>query len=163
MNLPSQPTPLIGREAEFAEAVELLRRQDTRLVTLTGPGGTGKTRLGLQVAAELLDAFPKASSSWMWRRSAILGWSLPRSRRRWPCESEPVSRSRDARGASARRQLLLLLDNFEHAGRCAGRGGAVRRGAGPQNPSHQPVDTSHRVRAGVPVPRYGSRIWRNSP
>jgi class 3 adenylate cyclase len=56
-NLPAQATPLIGREREIADVAALLRRADVRLVTLTGPGGTGKTRLGLQVAAELLEDF----------------------------------------------------------------------------------------------------------
>ncbi len=56
-NLPVQPTPLIGREHELAAVVQLVRREDVRLVTLTGPGGTGKTRLGLQVALELGDVF----------------------------------------------------------------------------------------------------------
>jgi hypothetical protein len=46
-NLPAQPTPLIGREREIAEVGALLRRADVCLVTLTGPGGMGKTRLGL--------------------------------------------------------------------------------------------------------------------
>jgi predicted ATPase/class 3 adenylate cyclase len=55
-NLPTHPTPLLGRERELAE-VRGLFENGARLVTLTGPGGTGKTRLGLQVAAELLDAF----------------------------------------------------------------------------------------------------------
>jgi predicted ATPase len=57
-NLPAQPTALIGREDEVAALREMLTAPGTRLVTLTGPGGTGKTRLALQVAAESLDAFP---------------------------------------------------------------------------------------------------------
>lgn len=43
-NLPTQPTPLIGRQREVQAACDLLLRDDVRLVTLTGPGGTGKTR-----------------------------------------------------------------------------------------------------------------------
>ena len=57
-NLPAQATPFVGREREVGEVAERLRRDDVRLVTLTGPGGTGKTRLALQVAAELVDEFP---------------------------------------------------------------------------------------------------------
>src|SRR6266566_1269468 len=56
-NLPVQPTPLIGREREVAAVQRLLLREDVRLLTLTGPGGSGKTRLGLHVAAELSDHF----------------------------------------------------------------------------------------------------------
>jgi len=56
-NLPAQLTTLIGREREVAAVRALLRRPEVRLVTLTGSGGVGKTRLGLQVAAELLDEF----------------------------------------------------------------------------------------------------------
>ena len=55
-NLPTHPTALLGRERELAEVRELFE-DGARLVTLTGPGGTGKTRLGLQVAADLLDDF----------------------------------------------------------------------------------------------------------
>jgi len=57
-NLPAQATPLIGREREIEAARALLLREGVRLVTLTGPPGIGKTRLGLQLAAELLDHFP---------------------------------------------------------------------------------------------------------
>ena len=57
-NLPVPSTPFLGREDELREAVELIAREDTRLVTLTGPGGSGKTRLMLQAAAEASDGFP---------------------------------------------------------------------------------------------------------
>ncbi|HVF10378.1 MAG TPA: tetratricopeptide repeat protein [Abditibacteriaceae bacterium] len=54
-NLPAQLTPLVGRKKEVEDARNLLRRDDVHLLTLVGPGGTGKTRLSLEVAAGLLD------------------------------------------------------------------------------------------------------------
>ena len=57
-NLPPFLSPLIGRDHDLNDVVQLLRREDVRLVTLTGPGGTGKTRLGLAAAAELVPLFP---------------------------------------------------------------------------------------------------------
>ncbi len=54
-NLPAQPSPLVGRERELEELLPLI--QEARLVTLTGPGGSGKTRLALQTAAELVESF----------------------------------------------------------------------------------------------------------
>ena len=56
-NLPVQSTPFIGREPEVAAVRQRLLDPDVRLVTLTGPGGTGKTRLAVQIAAEVLDDF----------------------------------------------------------------------------------------------------------
>jgi predicted ATPase/class 3 adenylate cyclase len=56
-NLPLQVTALLGREQDVRAVRNLVLRDDVRLVTLTGPGGTGKTRLGLQVAADLLEHF----------------------------------------------------------------------------------------------------------
>ncbi|HNB54928.1 MAG TPA: adenylate/guanylate cyclase domain-containing protein, partial [Anaerolineales bacterium] len=55
-NLPAQLSSFVGREKEMAEVKGLIK--DNRLITLTGPGGTGKTRLSLQVAADLFDTFP---------------------------------------------------------------------------------------------------------
>jgi class 3 adenylate cyclase len=56
-NLPVQPTPFLGREDQVTEIVALLRRDDVRLLTITGPGGVGKTRLALQAAADLVETF----------------------------------------------------------------------------------------------------------
>lgn len=57
-NLPVPATPFLGRDPELADVVALLSRDDVRLLTLTGPGGTGKTRLALQAAADASDSFP---------------------------------------------------------------------------------------------------------
>ncbi|MDX6324400.1 MAG: hypothetical protein QOK15_754, partial [Nocardioidaceae bacterium] len=57
-NLPRSATPLLGRKAELATLCELLRSGTARLVTLTGPGGVGKTRLGTALAQQLVARFP---------------------------------------------------------------------------------------------------------
>ncbi len=57
-NLPAQLTTFIGREREIRALRAMLQQPEVRLVTLTGVGGVGKTRLGLKIAAELLDVFP---------------------------------------------------------------------------------------------------------
>lgn len=57
-NLPTPTTSFLGRQLEVNDIVELLSREDIRLLSLTGPGGIGKTRLALQAAAEAADVFP---------------------------------------------------------------------------------------------------------
>ena len=73
-NLPVQATPFIGREKEIRAVSALLRQPGTSLVTLTGPGGTGKTRLGLQMAAELLEDFN--DGVWFVELAAVNDYSL---------------------------------------------------------------------------------------
>ena len=113
-NLPVQPTPLIGREQEVAAVLRLLSREEVRLVTLTGPGGIGKTRLGLQVAAEFRDAFPDgvyfvnlAPISDPTFVVSTIAQTLELK------ESGDQSLLDLLQGFLQDKQLLLLLDNFE--------------------------------------------------
>ncbi len=103
-NLPIQATPLVGRRRELAEAGELVR--SNRLVTLTGPGGSGKTRLALQLAADAVEQFPDG-----------VFW-VPLQAFRDPAFVERAIRT--SVGADdglieyvANKRLLVLLDNFE--------------------------------------------------
>src|SRR5215210_7061694 len=57
-NLPLQPTPFLGREDQVTRITDLLHEDDVRLLTITGPGGVGKTRVALQAAADVLESFP---------------------------------------------------------------------------------------------------------
>ena len=57
-NLPLQPTPFLGRQSVIQRLVALLTQDDVRVLTLMGPGGIGKTRVALEVAAQVADAFP---------------------------------------------------------------------------------------------------------
>ncbi len=81
-NLPVPATGFLGRESELAEVVELLARDEVRLLTLVGPGGTGKTRLALQAAAESADLFPMACGGCRWRRCVIQRLCWPSWQRR---------------------------------------------------------------------------------
>jgi predicted ATPase/DNA-binding SARP family transcriptional activator len=114
-NLPAQPTPLIGREHERTTAGTLLRREEVRLLTLTGPGGTGKTRLGLQIAADLLDQF--ADGVYLVELAPIRAADLVASAVvqalgvREEKDRPPMASLKDY---LREKNLLLLLDNFEH-------------------------------------------------
>jgi predicted ATPase/class 3 adenylate cyclase/DNA-binding CsgD family transcriptional regulator len=113
-NLPVQLTSLIGREQEVAAVGHLLQRQEVRLLTLTGPGGTGKTRLGLQVAAELSEAF---SDGVFFVNLAPLSDpelvvpTIAQALGVKEAAGQPLLDS--VRSSLREKELLLLLDNFE--------------------------------------------------
>src|SRR3984957_1229838 len=115
--LPSQATAFIGRGGEVAAVKELLLREDVRVVTLTGPGGIGKTRLALQVASELRERFdgricfiPLAGVSDSSVIPSIIreGLGIKETGRAASIQSlrEYLQESRS--------NLLLFFDNFEH-------------------------------------------------
>jgi predicted ATPase len=113
-NLPLQTTPLLGRDQEVRAVSSMLLRDDVRLVTLTGPGGTGKTRLSLQVAAELLDRFEDGAC--FVELAPISDPQLVVSTIVQTLGAQAAGNrlSLDVLIDSLRgRQLLLILDNFE--------------------------------------------------
>ena len=117
VRLPVPPTALIGRAAEVAEARALLdpTTATTRLLTLVGPGGVGKTRLALAVAAELVDRYPDGV--------VFVDLAPLRDQRLVPAAIARTLHVQESGGRSARdllfehlnpRQLLLVPDNCEH-------------------------------------------------
>ena len=119
-NLPIQPTPFIGREKEVAAVAQLLSRPDVRLVTLTGPGGVGKTRLGVQVAAELCDSFTDGlfvvTLSPVNDPAQVIP-AIAQTLAIGEGSDQPLLPLLQA--ALKERHLLLLLDNFEQVAEAA--------------------------------------------
>jgi len=105
-NLPIPATPFLGRERELTAAVQLLSQDDAHLVTLTGPGGTGKTRLALQVAAQVAERYPDGV------------WWVPLAPLRDPnlvlvTAAQTLGATDGLADHIADKTLLLLFDNFE--------------------------------------------------
>ncbi|NJC99004.1 MAG: hypothetical protein C3F07_04270 [Anaerolineales bacterium] len=112
-NLPVQLTSFIGREKEMADIAKIIH--EYRLVTLTGIGGTGKTRLSLQVSAELIDEF--SDGVWFVQLAPLSDASLVPQEiaSAWGVQSQTgQSLSKALTNFVRNRQLLLILDNCEH-------------------------------------------------
>jgi len=125
-NLPTQLTSFVGRERELATAAELLAT--TRLLTLTGPGGTGKTRLALQLAAAAADAYP--DGVWFVALEPLRDPTLVLATvaRTIGIIQRPTETVLDALAtAIGERRVLLVLDNFEQVVEAAAELGELLR------------------------------------
>jgi len=119
-NLPAPPTPLLGREREVARALELLCRDDVRLLTLSGPAGVGKTRLSLGVAAGLRADY--ADGVFLVSLAPLSDPALVASAiaQALGLREQGSQSLHDTLMASLHdKRLLLLLDNFEHVAAAA--------------------------------------------
>jgi predicted ATPase len=106
-NLPIPATPFLGRDGEIGEIAALLERPEVRLVTLTGPGGSGKTRLALQAAGAAADDFDHGV--WWVPLASIADPALVES-----TAGQALGAKDSLASAVGDKQLLLLFDNFEH-------------------------------------------------
>ncbi len=128
-NLPLELTSFVGRERELAEIRALL--QTSRLVTLTGPGGTGKTRLALQVAAALVDDYP--DGTWFVPLGLVSDAALvvPAIARAVGIGDDPSRSPIDVLASELEsKQSLIVLDNLEQVRAAAAEIGELLRRAG---------------------------------
>ncbi len=122
-NLPVQRTGFVGREKEVAAARELLLRQDVRLVTVTGPGGIGKSRLAVQVASSLVERFSGGIHfvplSPVTDPALIASVVVQTLGIREAGALSPLEILKEKLRDPLRAPMLLLLDNFEHLAEAA--------------------------------------------
>ncbi|HZS94318.1 MAG TPA: tetratricopeptide repeat protein, partial [Chloroflexota bacterium] len=115
VRLPAPATPFVGRAGEVAALGALLEREEVRLVTLTGPGGCGKTRVALEVASRYFDRYPDGLFFVPLGGVRDPGLVLPAIATALDVQEEPSHPLMETlRAAVSQRRLLLLLDNLEH-------------------------------------------------
>lgn len=112
--IPTPPTPMIGRARELAEARDLLLRRDVRLVTLTGPGGIGKTRIALELARAALPRFPGGTFFVPLAALTDPALVLPTLVRATGVDDATAPGLEQALARLAARAALIVVDNFEH-------------------------------------------------
>ena len=114
-NLPSLPTPFVGRTAALQEIRAMLRDPTVRLLTLSGPGGTGKTRLALQAVSSMLDDFKDGIFLVTLAALTDPGLVAPTAARTLHARENPGrSPVENLKHHLAGKHLLLVLDNFEN-------------------------------------------------
>jgi len=116
-NLPVPRTAFIGREAEAVALAQLLSREDVRLVTLTGPGGIGKTRLALHVAGELAGQFPGGVCFVPLSavgEAGLVASAIAQAAGVGETGNQSLQESLKEYVGGLSQPMLLLLDNFEH-------------------------------------------------
>ncbi|HEY3110532.1 MAG TPA: AAA family ATPase, partial [Chloroflexota bacterium] len=111
--LPAQATPLVGRERELEEASALLLREGVGILTLTGPGGTGKTRLSLKIAESLRAEFPDGVYFVELAAVEDPALVLPEIARRVGLREAPERPLAELLAEHLHGRRLLVLDNFE--------------------------------------------------
>lgn len=123
VSVPAQRTGFVGRETEIAAVKELLLRDDVRLVTVTGPGGIGKTRFALEVANGLVDHLPGGISfvalSGLSDAGQVASVIVQALKLRELGGQSPLEILEKYLQDSLRAPMLLLLDNFEHLAKAA--------------------------------------------